>query len=165
MYQNGGIYFDTDVEVIRSFDDLLEYEAFFGFENDTHVASGLGFGSKKGNPVLNQMIQEYIPYLNGTNGVAMCPKLNTKALTKFGLKLDGTKQTIQNAIVFPEEYFNPMDSTTGVLKKTENTYSIHRYSMSWLPLHRRIRSKITQRIHRIWGVDSLAWLRRDHGVK
>lgn len=165
VYQNGGLYFDTDVEVVRPFDDLLGYEAFFGFENDTHVASGLGFGAKKGNPVLEQMIQEYAPYMDGTKGVAMCPKLNTSALTKFGLKLDGTKQTLQNVIVVPEEYFNPMDSTTGVLKMTKNTYSIHRYSMSWLPPHKRIRSKITQRIHRIFGVDSLAWLRRDHGVK
>lgn len=165
VYENGGIYFDTDIEVVRPFDGLLKYEAFFGFENDMYVASGLGFGSRKEHPVLNQMIQEYVPYLNGTNGVAMCPRLNTNALIKLGLKMDGTEQILQNVIVFPEDYFNPMDSRTGILKKTKNTYSIHRYSMSWLPLHRRIRSKITQRIHRVFGVNSLAWLRRNHGVK
>ena len=44
--EHGGIYFDTDVEVVRSFDDLLEYEAFYGFENDQYVASGLGFGAE-----------------------------------------------------------------------------------------------------------------------
>ena len=41
----GGIYFDTDVEVVRSFDGLLKYEAFYGFENEEYVASGLGFGA------------------------------------------------------------------------------------------------------------------------
>ena len=45
IYENGGIYFDTDVEVIKSLDNLLQYEAFYGFENEDYVATGLGFGS------------------------------------------------------------------------------------------------------------------------
>lgn len=165
VYENGGIYFDTDVEVVRPFDDLLIDGAFFGFENDTHVASGLGFGAKKGHPVVRQMLKEYEPLLDGQHGTVGCPHLNTDALLKFGLKQNGQHQNLGDVVVYPADYFNPMDSTTGVLKTTKNTYSIHRYSMSWIPLHKRIRSKITKRIHRIFGVNSLAWLRRNHGAK
>ena len=58
VYENGGLYFDTDVEVIRSIDDLLENDAFFGFENDSFVATGLGFGAIKGQASVKAMLQK-----------------------------------------------------------------------------------------------------------
>ena len=163
--EHGGLYFDTDVEVVRSFDNLLECGAFFGFETSQYANTGEGFGAEPGHPAVQQMLKEYEPFLDGLHGTIGCPHLNTEALLKLGLKQNGQLQILGDVIVYPSDYFNPMDSTTGVIKRTKNTYSIHRYSMSWLPLHRRIRSKITQRIHRIWGVDSLAWLRRDYRAK
>lgn len=156
----GGIYFDTDVEVLRNFDELLKLPAFFGFENDTHVASGLGFGAEAGNEIVSQMVREYDGLLDGLHGTIGCPVLNTEALLKFGLKLDGSQQCLKDAMVFPVEYFNPMNSVTGKIDRTINTYSIHRYSMSWLPKHKQIRSKITQKFHRIFGEDCFAFLDR-----
>ena len=156
----GGIYFDTDVEVIRSFDDLLNAPAFFGFETEQYVASGLGFGAEPKNSIVQQMIKEYDLYLDGQHNVAMCPKLNTKALVKFGLRLDGKEQVLNDGIVYPVDYFNPMSSTTGLINITKNTHSIHKYSMSWLPKHKQIKSKITQQFHRIWGVDCFSWLKQ-----
>lgn len=163
--EHGGLYFDTDVEVVRSFDDLLNCGAFFGFETNQYVNTGEGFGAEAGHPVVWQMLKAYEPLLDGLHGTVGCPQLNTEALLKFGLRQNGQFQKLGDATVYPAEYFNPMDSTTGVLRKTKNTYSIHRYSMSWFPLQKRIRSKITQCIHRIFGADSLAWLRRDHEGK
>lgn len=156
----GGIYFDTDVEVLKSFDDLLDQDAFIGFEDDFHVNTGEGFGAEPGNEIVNQMVNEYDRLLDGHHGIIGCPILNTEALLKFGLKLNGKKQVLKGAVVYPAEYFNPMNSVTGEIDKTENTYSIHRYSMSWLPKRKRIRSKITQRFHRVFGVDCFAWLRK-----
>lgn len=160
IYEHGGIYFDTDVEVIRSFDDLLCEKGFFGFENDSHVASGLGFGAEKGNTIVKKMLSEYDPLLDGLHGTVGCPILNTKALVEEGLKLDGTLQRINGVLICPSDYFNPMNSATGEIKKTRNTYSIHRYSMLWLPKHKRIKSSITKVFHRFFGVDCFRFLKR-----
>lgn len=159
--EHGGIYFDTDVEAVRSFDDLLAYPAFFGFENNEHVNTGEGFGAEAHHAVVRQMLEEYEPLLDGKHGVIGCPKLNTDALLKFGLRLDGKKQELKNqTVVFPAEFFNPMSSTTGVITITNQTFSIHRYSMSWLPKHKQIRSKITKQLHRFFGVDCFRFIKK-----
>ena len=147
----GGIYFDTDVEVCRSFDGLLGYKAFFGFENKDYVATGLGFGAEPNNEIVKQMIKEYDILLDGEHDTVVCPKLNTEALIKFGLIQNGNMQEIRGAMIYPEEYFNPLNSITGELVKTSNTHSVHWYSMSWLPCGIRLRSKITRPFHRIFG--------------
>ena len=59
VYENGGLYFDTDVEVVRNFDDLLENKAFLGFENNEYVASGLGFGSEADVEFFKRHIDAY----------------------------------------------------------------------------------------------------------
>jgi len=55
--------------------------------------------------------------------------------------------------VYPAEYFNPYDDPTGILRKTDKTYSIHWYGKSWLDKKTVIRSKIMKPVHRIFGVD------------
>ena len=99
--------------------------------------------------MVQQMLMEYEPLLDGTHGVIGCPKLNTDALLRFGLQLNGEKQELKDAVVFPEDYFNPRNSITGELKKTANTYSIHWYSASWMPWYKRLRSAIGRPIHRL----------------
>lgn len=158
--REGGIYFDTDVEVLRSFDDLLDCAAFFGFENEKNVTSGLGFGAEAGSIVLKQMIEEYAPLSDGRHGVIGCPKLNTQALKKFGLVQNGQKQYCGDAVVYPTEYFNPKDSATGKLHITKNTYSIHHYSMLCIPTWKRRVSKITRVFHRIFGENCFNWLKK-----
>ena len=151
--ENGGIYFDTDVEVIRSYDDLLNCKGFWGFENNNYIASGLGFGSEKGNKVLVSMIREYDRFLDGKSGTISCPALNTSALEKYGLKKNGCYQVIEENIIYPAEFFNPYDDPTGILNKTDNTYSIHWFAKSWISRRKVIRSNIMKPIHRIFGVD------------
>ena len=70
---------------------------------------------------------------------------------KLGLELNGEKQKLSGAVVFPEDYFNPRSSVTGELRKTENTHSIHWYSASWMPWHKRLRSAISKPVHFILG--------------
>lgn len=154
--EQGGIYFDTDVELVRNIDELLKYEAFFGFENENYVNSGLGFGSIKQHKIIIKMLEEYHFYESNSGGkykIIGCPTLNTKALVSVGLKLNGEKQEIEGCIILPQEYLNPFDDVTGILKKTSNTYSIHWYSKSALSKRNIIRSKITRPLHRIFGVD------------
>ena len=161
IYEQGGLYFDTDVEVIRPFDDLLSYEAFLGFETNDFVNTGEGFGAEAGNPVVAQMLAEYEPLLDGQHGMIGCPHLNTGALLKLGLLQNGEKQEVAGAMVFPVDYFNPYDDPTGVLTKTKNTYSIHWYGKSWLSKGAIIRSKITQPIHRLFGLDCFSRFRQN----
>lgn len=156
----GGIYFDTDVETVKPFDDFLEYGAFFGFENNQFVNTGEGFGAVAHHPAVKQMLSEYDALLDGEHGVEMCPKLNTQALLKFGLQQNGKKQFCGDAMVLPSDYFNPRNSVTGELSKTKNTYSIHWYSMSWMDSKTKIRSKITRIFHRIFGEHCFDFLKK-----
>lgn len=157
--EQGGIYFDTDVEIIRNLDNLLENEAFFGFENEEYVATGLGFGSVAHHKVVQLMKREYDNLLDGKKEVITCPALNTKALEKVGLVKNGKYQVLEKAVIYPVDFFNPYDDTTGRIKKTNNTYSIHWYAKSWLDKKSIIRSKITQPFHRVFGVDCFAWIK------
>lgn len=158
--EHGGIYFDTDVEIIRNIDELLINEAFFGFENDEYINTGVGFGAVAHHKSVKLMKSEYDKFLDGTQGTKICPALNTNALIPLGLVRNGMRQNVAGAEIYPVEYFNPYDDTTGRLRKTKNTYSIHWYAKSWLDRKSIIRSKITQPFHRVFGVDCFKWLKR-----
>lgn len=150
LYHHGGIYMDTDVELIRPLDGLLRLEAYAGFENREYVASGLGMGAVKHHPVLQEMMNQYHPlHYAGAKELRQitCPYLNTKPLVAMGLRLDGRGQLVQGMSVFPPVVFNPFDNATGLLRTTEDTYSIHWYGKSWIPRRKRLRSKL-MRIYR-----------------
>lgn len=162
VYQNGGVYFDTDVELIRNIDGFLNDQAFFGFETGeanvlsskkSKVNSGLAFGSVANGTALQTMLNEYNKLIDGKHEPVMCPELNTAALVKLGLKRDGSYQKFPWGTVYPKEYFNPYESTTGCLNKTKNTVSIHWYMGSCLTAKQKIRSTISKPLHRAFGVD------------
>lgn len=159
----GGIYLDTDVEVIKPLDSLLGYQAFYGFENSEKVATGLGFGAEAGHPTVDAMFEAYMGLQADANGaypLVVCPALNTQALLPFGLRQDGTRQSIAGAEILPADFLNPYDDPTGRLLKTNNTVSIHWYSKSWMSKGTILRSKLTKPFHRIFGEDCFAWLKR-----
>lgn len=149
----GGVYFDTDVELIRDITPLLDDGGFIGFENDMYVASGLTIAAEAHHPVICAMIEEYqkLHFTNadGTMNAVGCPHLNTDVMERFGLVRNGSEQTVSGIHVYPADYFNPLDSATGKLTKTENTYSIHWYSMSWLPRGVRLKAKMGRLWRRI----------------
>ena len=153
LEQYGGVYFDTDVEVIRDITPLLNDEGFIGFENDQYVASGLTIAAKPHHPVIQAMIEEYqnLHFMNpdGSINAVGCPHLNTDVLERFGLCRNGKEQIVAGIHVYPPEWFNPLDSVTGKLTKTKNTYSIHWYSMSWLPWYKHVKMKIGRVYRRI----------------
>lgn len=159
----GGIYFDTDVEVIRSFDELLPCEAFYGFENEEYVATGLGFGAESHHPTIKAMLDEYEKL--GEDFVNMqtigCPILNTKALIPFGLKLTGETQVVAGANILSKDYLNPYEDATGKLIKTDQTFSIHWYSKSALDAKTRFRSRLTRPFHRLFGVNCFEFIKKN----
>ena len=151
LLEQGGLYFDTDVELLRNFNDLLDQPAFFGFEDDVHINTGVGCGCEPGNPAVKTMLEAYEPLLAGDQGVIGCPVLNTQALIKHGLVLNGEKQQLDHAVVYPADWFNPYDDPTGRLRKTQNTHSIHWFSKSWMSKTSVLRSMLTRPLHRIFG--------------
>ena len=155
LEQYGGVYFDTDVEVLRDFTPLLGDEGFLGFENDRFVNSGQVFGAQAHHPVVRAMIEAYrtLSYTgpDGAPAPTGCPVVNTRVLEDFGLKADGSEQQVAGIHVYPAAYFNPLDSVTGRLRKTPRTYSIHWYSMSWLPKHRQLRARLGRVLRRLAG--------------
>ena len=156
IYNYGGIYLDTDVEVIKSFDDLLDNEAFFGFELSTYINSGLGFGAKKKNNIIKENFEYYnnLKFINedGTLNMINCPSITTNIFKKYGVKLNNKFQVINNVAIYPPEYFCPMSYYTGELNITENTHSIHRYSMSWLDEKTKRWKRREQKLARIIGI-------------
>ena len=163
VYENGGIYFDTDVEVIRPFDDLVQYESFYGFENDKFVATGLGFGAEKNSKTVKSILDQYLamkPRDDGSFEIIGCPHLNTSGLIPFGLQVNGKRQSIDGAEIFSSEFFNPFDDSTGRMNITENTYSINHYGKSWMNNRKRIRSRLTRPLHRIFGTKVFDKLRK-----
>ena len=163
VQQYGGVYFDTDVELVAPIDFLLENQAFYAFETASYVATGLGFGSEASHKIIEAMTQEYEklkPYENTDFKFIGCPRLNTKTLKEFGLQTNGQYQKVQGAVILPKDYMNPYDDPTGRLTRTENTISIHWYSKSALSRATIYRSKITRIFHRLFGVNCLQWIRK-----
>lgn len=136
LHQYGGIYLDTDVEMIRSFDELLPLEAFTSFEEYPTVNFGGGSGCVKGFPLLENILafREKIDFINpdGTYNTKTCGYYETVPLIREGLKLTGKMQNVQGLTVLPSDYFHPKSSVTGQTTITENTYSIHQFNWSWV---------------------------------
>ena len=149
LYKYGGVYLDTDVELVRPLDELLELPGFMGFQNNNEVATGLGLGACKGNPVVQALLQDYdaLDFIkpDGSADLTPCPERNTKVLQTLGVRKDGTRQSIAEMEIFPAEYFCPMDIYTRKLRVTPNTYSIHRFAESWKPKPSTV-SRVLQRL-------------------
>lgn len=117
VYEYGGIYLDTDVELVRPLDELLELPGFMGFQNNNEVATGLGFGACKGNPVVQALLRDYdaLDFIKADGSVDLtpCPERNTKVLQTLGVRVDGTRQSIAEMEIFPAEYFCRWIFTAG----------------------------------------------------
>ena len=140
LYKYGGLYFDTDVEVIRPIDDVLARGPFMGFEIENKdrlaVAPGLGLAAEPGMQLYQEILTRYETMQfaredGSLNPYTMIPMV-TELLVAAGLKGDGTIETISGINIYPPEWFNPFDDLTGRLRKTENTRSIHWFAKSWM---------------------------------
>lgn len=136
VYHYGGIYFDTDVELRKNLNRLLQYNGFFGFENGKWIATGLGFGAIKGLPLLQELMRDYedITFIQEDKSFdkTPCPERNTKIFLKHGLRQDDSLQILDNCVkIFPSIYMCPIDYTSGKRRRSFKTISIHWYSESW----------------------------------
>ena len=171
LYKYGGVYFDTDVEVIRPLDEIINRGAFMGCEidgldphyGDIAVAPGLGLAVEAGHEVYKAILEKYaeLRFYNedGSLDTTTVVQHTTRVLKQFGLQNITGIQNINNIYIYPQCYFNPFDDATGRLNKTSDTYTIHWFSKTWLNVS-PARQWLSRMAHRVFGVNFTSKLRK-----
>lgn len=135
LYEHGGIYMDTDVELLKNIDPLLSDRGFMGFETKLGVNSGLIAGSELKLPIIGELIEEYKQYIftreDGSLNLTSCVEYQTALLQKHGLVKENRIQFVEGVKIYPTVYFCPLNHFTGAINIKEETYSIHRYEGTW----------------------------------
>lgn len=131
VYENGGIYLDTDVEVIKPLDDLLHNSAYMGLETTDKVNTGLGFGAERNHWFIGENMIYYEKW-RSSDSVETCPIITTRLLESKGLIYNHLNVNHLNGVtVYPTEYFCAKNSHTGEVCITKKTYTIHHFDASW----------------------------------
>lgn len=134
LHTCGGIYLDTDVELLRPLDDLLQFKFFCGFECIDSVNLGQGFGSQKEHWLLKEMMSVYeqVEFIrpDGSFNLTASPKYQTQTLEKYGLIKSGQTQQSEDFVVLSPEYLCPI-SEYGEGQPTARSFSIHQYAATW----------------------------------
>lgn len=135
LYHEGGIYMDTDVEVIKPLDSLLAYDAVSGFESPTQIPTGL-MASRNGHPFFKELLDEYngIHFVrpDGTLDITTNVIRISNTCREYGLRLDNTLQTVRGFTLLPKDYLCPIEHEGHKLHLTENTLCIHHFAGSWV---------------------------------
>lgn len=137
LIKEGGIYLDTDVEIIKPLNCFCYLNAFIGFEKQYILGSAI-IGAEKNNNWVKYLISYYNDkcFINKDGSYNMVP--NVEYITnmtnmKYNLLLENNYYNLENNFhIYPMDYFSPKDSQTGRINKTRNTYVIHHFDGSWL---------------------------------
>lgn len=141
IYNEGGIYLDTDVELVKNLDDFLYQDGFAGFESEKNVALGLGFGARKGLSIIRELRDQYegmeFKEVDSSRKLVASPVIQTSYLLDKGLKQNGSFQIIDGLSIYPEKVLCGKSMTTGKIIIDEETRSIHHYDGSWLDVEHK----------------------------
>lgn len=159
LYKYGGLYFDTDVEVIKNMDDIIAKGPFMGCENEAKagatltrlgVAPGLGLGVNPGLGLYGEILNWYNThhFITWTGVIEKnVVDITTEILNKNGIEIldDGVLKS-SGILIYPKEYFCPKDYVTGEMNITDKTKSIHHYSATWVGNKRTFVDKVIKRL-------------------
>lgn len=175
LYEYGGLYFDTDVELVKPIDDIVQKGAFMGCQNDCSgnnnvcVNPGLGLGVAPGLDLYREILDMYktlhFEQEGNSRNLKTVVEYTTELLQKYGLKNIDVIQNVADVYIYPKEFFQPMDLYTGKVYITDNTVSIHHYSGSWCDKKNLIRGKIYQFLYRFLGKKIANFVREKFGAK
>ena len=163
LYDMGGIYLDTDVEVYKSLDKFLEEESFWGFEEKNYIATST-IGARSGN----RLIKQFLDFYEGKSYTEMAKDVETstnvqivtRIFKEIGFKMNGEKQTIDNiGTIYPQEYFSPYDYINYYDKKTDKTYTMHHFYKSWVSPKDKMKSSIKKVLSKVIGGKNIARIR------
>lgn len=150
LYNYGGIYFDTDVEVISSLDQVVRSGPFMGveFRNSSKIAvnPGLGFGTEVGMAALKDLLAQYEHrrFINsdGTICYKNIVEITSEYLIDCGMRNIGDCQQCAGLTIYPVDYFCPISYETRELRITANTKTIHHFAESWVPISTRFKNAL-----------------------
>lgn len=166
LYREGGLYFDTDVKMLKSFEPLVRsYESFCGFENKARLAPGLVlYANQPGNPIYKQVVDLYTKssFINddGSNNLKVVGDYFYDIVSQYGIVLEDKYQKIDDMTVFPSDYFCPTDGIRSVENYTQNTYSVHLYAATWVNKKKRRKDLLRKAFYTILGPKSVKTLKK-----
>jgi len=167
LVEQGGIYMDTDVEVLKPLDDILSYEAFSGFESMERIMTGI-MACRKGHPLFKEFLQGYdnIHFRKDDGKYDLTTNVTriTRICLKYGLQLNNSLQTINGFTLFPNDYFCPKDFETKEMVLTENTYAIHYFDGSWHSAEDKLAMKLIQRYKKFLPDKCAGYVARLHAI-
>lgn len=141
----GGVYMDTDVEVIKSIDNFLDKKAFSGFENEKNIPTGI-MACEQNFPLFKKLLDDYknrhLIRKDGLIDRTTNVQTITKILKNYGFTPNNEYQNIEGLELFPNDFFCPKDYKTLKINKTDNTYTIHHFNASWCTKKERFFRKI-----------------------
>lgn len=139
LYHEGGIYMDTDVEVVKNLDRFLKHDAFSGFEGPDFIPTGI-MAARKKHPWVEKILNYYRNATFESSKQEQVPNtvIITKLSLKDGLVLNDKKQTFNGVTIYPKDFFCPMDYDDSRFNLTENTHTIHHFSASWLSPKKKV---------------------------
>lgn len=150
LYTEGGIYMDTDVEVLKNLDPFLDLPAFSGFEDNVHIPTGI-MAAEKGSVWAGWQLKYYddrhflLP--DGTLDLTTNVEIIGRLMEEKGFILRNGLYNFQNIItIFPRDYFCSKSHTTGKIELTQNTYTIHHFAGSWKSTSDRLKRRIVHLI-------------------
>jgi len=146
LYEHGGIYMDTDVEVLKNLDSFLIHPAFSGFENDSLISTGI-MGSRSRHWWMKEILNYYENRSfyrdNGKENIKPNTFLITELAKSHGFVEGNSYQVLDGEVyLYPSEYFCPKDPRSDQIVLTQNSHTIHHFAGSWLPLNRRIKKNL-----------------------
>ena len=154
LFNEGGVYMDSDVEVLKPLDDILKYKAISGFQDKDYIPTGI-MASEKGHHLIKELLDQYndIHFIKPDGSLDMttnCVRITDTLLAK-GLVLNNTLQEVDEFTLFPLDYFCAKDVITGKVNITSNTYTIHHFAGSWTTASNRRNTKIHCWFMRLFG--------------
>jgi len=159
LKKTGGVYMDTDVEVLKPLDDFLHLAAFSGFENDDFVPTGI-MASEKDGEWVTELLEYYDnkPFVNadGTLETTSNTVIITNMMLKKGFVMNNSFQEIKDYVAFyPNDYFCPKSYKTGNIDLTENSYCIHHFAKSWIPMKKKWRNVLKMKAMNFFGYKNI----------
>lgn len=154
LYNYGGLYFDTDVEVIKAFSDIIQKGPFLGEEingDELVVNPGLGMGAEKGMLLYELVLEHYSDLHFDPDHIVTVVQHTTDILKKNGYTGCGELEKICGVNLYPPRYFSPKNYCTGEMRITEDTRSIHHYDNSWNSPKSREFFEIEKKLRKIFG--------------
>lgn len=155
LYQYGGIYMDTDVEVLKTFTPLLDARCILGMEEKGYVATSF-MAFEKEHPLVKQFLNLYenISFLDkngqiitGTNVAKL-----TNLLIEKGFVQENRYQELEEGIkIYPKEFFSPYDYINCHYNITENSYCVHHFAVSWMSKKEQVKKRIKEQLSKILG--------------